>query len=135
MYKGLDISNISELNGKTASATWKFKTDPNGYISVSSEYLYGSGNSPLYKNDKGSAILPAGVVTMREIQAASANYSVDNTTYFANINTNTTGKEQITMTTQELTNTPTNTKSYGIYIQKAAQSKGKNQPLISPMDQ
>lgn len=135
MYKGLNISNISELNGKTASATWKFKTDPNGYISVSSEYLYGSGNSPLYKNDKGSAILPAGVVTMREIQAASANYSVDNTTYFANINTNTTGKEQITMTTQELTNTPTNTKSYGIYIQKAAQSKGKNQPLISPMDQ
>lgn len=134
MYKGLNISNVSELNGKTASATWKFKSDANGIVQVSPEFLYGSGNSPLYKNDKGSSILPAGVVTMREIKAASANYSIDNTVYYANINTNTTGKEQIKMTTQELTNRPTNTKAYGIYFQKCSQLDGKNQASQMPMD-
>lgn len=134
MYKGLNISNVSELNGKTASATWKFKSDANGIVQVSPEFLYGSGNSPLYKNDKGSSILPAGVVTMREIKAASANYSIDNTVYYANINTNTTGKEQIKMTTQELTNRPTNTKAYGIYFQKCSQLDGINQASQMPMD-
>lgn len=134
MYKGLNISNVSELNGKTASATWKFKSDANGIVQVAPEFLYGSGNSPLYKNDKGSSILPAGVVTMREIKAASANYSIDNTVYYANINTNTTGKEQIKMTTQELTNRPTNTKAYGIYFQKCSQRDGINQASQIPMD-
>ena len=134
MYKGLNISNVSELNGKTASATWKFKSDANGIVQVAPEFLYGSGNSPLYKNDKGSSILPAGVVTMREIKAASANYSIDNTVYYANIDTNTTGKEQIKMTTQELTNRPTNTKAYGIYFQKCSQRDGINQASQTPMD-
>lgn len=133
-YKGYNISNISQLNGVSPSATWNFKTDANGEICVSSEFLTGSGNSALYTNAQGSTVLPAGVVTMQETSAASANYSVNSTVYYANISTNTTGKEYLTMTTQELTNTPTNTKAYGIYFQKCAQTNGKNQASQSPMD-
>lgn len=71
--------NPSEL-GIQASKTWMFQTDEQGEIYLSQEEPWFVEGDPLFTDKDGTVILPAGTVTIQEIQAPDG-YVIDPTVY------------------------------------------------------
>lgn len=62
-----DFDPASE--GIKPDATWLFKTDLNGEIKLSADYLVSENSDPLFYNSQGIAVFPLGTITIQEIKA------------------------------------------------------------------
>ena len=73
-----------EQSGISAVRTWNFKTDHKGQIIYKNDPVWFVDGDAFYKDESGNEVLPAGTITIREIQAPEG-YLLDDTVYVKKI--------------------------------------------------
>lgn len=101
-YSGF-YSSEDELENVTATRTWIFKTDSDGYVAYDINYLI-SGDELYYTGNNPYPILPLGTVTIQETKEPEG-YIIDNTIYIIQIvNNNSTSEVVKTYNAPEIPN-------------------------------
>lgn len=84
-YEGIVTTYSFGLPNK-ATKTWYLKSDNNGDIYLDKNYLVsGKTSDSLYTDTNGNAYLTIGTVSVKEIQAPSKDYKVDENTYLIQV--------------------------------------------------
>ena len=85
-YDGIYDDGVDPATlGASAKRTWVFKTDSNGQVKLSEEYL--ARGDALYKNSTGDIVFPLGTVTVQETKAPDG-YRVNAEVFVKNIISN-----------------------------------------------
>lgn len=129
-YAGVLSTDASTLAKVSSSKvrTWHLKTDSNGILKLSSDYLVsGTSNSDFYTNFQGTTALIGGTLTIKETKTLSG-YKLDPNTYYAKIDTNS-NNTWLTVSSQSIKNDLTTNKAQGIFISKIGR---KTSTLLTP---
>lgn len=84
-YQGV-VTNYSWMLSGKPTKTWYLKSDNNGDIYLDKNYLVsGKTSDSLYTDTNGNAYLTIGTISVKEIQAPSKDYKVDENTYLIQV--------------------------------------------------
>lgn len=84
-YQGV-VTNYSWMLSAKPTKTWYLKSDKSGDIYLDKNYLVSDKNSDsLYTDESGNAYLTIGTISVKEIQAPSKDYKVDENTYLIQV--------------------------------------------------
>ena len=89
-YAGVLSDSDPAVDGKTATRTWVFKTNENGYVSYDAKFL--ESGDELYLSPTGKAGLPIGTLTIQETQAPEG-YLINPQVFTIKITSNNNGSE------------------------------------------
>ncbi|MCQ2529981.1 MAG: VaFE repeat-containing surface-anchored protein [Lachnospiraceae bacterium] len=82
-YEDTVAASAEDLEGKTPTRTWVYKTDEDGYLNIKSSSLKVSGDE-LYYDQSNRPSLPSGTVVINETLAPKG-YFVNESTYIATL--------------------------------------------------
>ena len=131
-YAGVLSTDASALAKVSSSKvrTWHLKTDSNGILKLSSDYLVsGTSNSAFYTNFNGVTALVGGTLTIKETKTLDG-YKLDQNTYYSKIDTNS-NNTWLTVSNQNIKNDLTTNKAQGIFISKIGK---KTSTLLAPLN-